>query len=293
MGVVALPSLTDCAHNLITLPGGEVHITGKPPQKNDRCVLMLRGASAEDILKMCLWADAIHRDKAIPYLVIPYLPAARQDRRHPGEALSAKIYADIINSCKFEEVFCFDPHSDVMPALIERCNVTTVKEFLSWAMSNNPWGKWFKARWNGIIAPDAGANKRAQSIADLLSLPLYQGTKIRDVNTGKLKGFRCDNLEDDRSYLIVDDICDGGGTFVGLIEEINKNNRLISFGLYVSHGVFSPGWERLLNLVDEIIVSNSHPGMDKINTGPVPGKMAEIHVLNIDTFLLGKAKRSF
>ncbi len=292
MGVAALPSMTDCAHNLVTLPGGEVHITGRPPLKGDRCVLMVRGAAAEDMIKMCLWADAVHRDKGIPYLVIPYLPAARQDRRYPGEALSAKVYADIINSCKFEEVFCFDPHSDVMPALIERCNVTTAKEALSWCISGNGWGKWLNERYHAVIAPDAGANKRAQSVADLLAIPLYQGTKVRDTQTGKLKSFHCDTLPSDKRYLIVDDICDGGGTFVGLIEDIKSKSKNVSFGLYVSHGVLSPGWERLLKLVEDLLISNSHPGIDKIATTPI-GELTEIHIFAIESFLLGKAKRSF
>ena len=44
--------------------------------------------------------------------------------------------------------------------------------------------------------------------------------------------------------LIVDHICDGGGTFIGLAEELKKKNAGKLF-LAVSHGIFNKGFDDL------------------------------------------------
>jgi ribose-phosphate pyrophosphokinase len=62
---------------------------------------------------------------------LPYFPAARQDRiMMPGEPLSVKVYAQIINAQGYERVMVFDPHSDVTPALLDRAEVTTSLPFV-------------------------------------------------------------------------------------------------------------------------------------------------------------------
>jgi len=56
--------------------------------------------------------------------------------------------------------------------------------------------------------------------------------------------------------LIVDDICDGGGTFLGLAEELKECN---SGDLYlaVSHGIFSKGSQTLLDNFKSIYSTDS------------------------------------
>ncbi|RYF48025.1 MAG: phosphoribosyltransferase [Cytophagaceae bacterium] len=56
--------------------------------------------------------------------------------------------------------------------------------------------------------------------------------------------------------LIVDDICDGGGTFIGLAAELRKlNPERIS--LAVSHGIFSKGIDPLTNWLDHVYTTDS------------------------------------
>jgi len=54
-------------------------------------------------------------------------------------------------------------------------------------------------------------------------------------------------------YIIVDDICDGGGTFNLLAEEFFKDpaSEGAELALFVSHGIFSKG----LNAIDKRITS--------------------------------------
>jgi len=66
--------------------------------------------------------------------------------------------------------------------------------------------------YTGIIAPDKGALNRAEALAHAFEVPLYIGGKTRDFETGKLTGFTMESLPEGGKFLIVDDICDGGGT---------------------------------------------------------------------------------
>jgi ribose-phosphate pyrophosphokinase len=102
----------------------EVTITCRPRAFNDMGTILIA-------------ADALRRAGVKQLsLVIPYFPAARQDRiMVPGESLTVKVYADLINSVGFEEVVVFDPHSDVTPALLDNerdiSNHGFVKEIVS------------------------------------------------------------------------------------------------------------------------------------------------------------------
>jgi ribose-phosphate pyrophosphokinase len=82
-------------------------------------------------------------------------------------------------------------------------------------------------------------------------------SKSRDVKTGKLTGFKvyAEDLEG-KDCLIVDDICDGGGTFIGLAGELKKKNAGNLY-LAVTHGIFSKGFEELEKCFDKIFTTDS------------------------------------
>ena len=56
--------------------------------------------------------------------------------------------------------------------------------------------------------------------------------------------------------LIVDDICDGGRTFIGLAEELKKKNAGDLY-LFVTHGIFSQGFSELKKHFKKIFSTNS------------------------------------
>jgi len=239
------------------MPGGEWHISGDRLDRKQ--IAYVRGASADDLVALAIWADAVHRDGGKPSAIIPYLPGARQDRWHPGEALSAGVYANIINSMKLRRVVCLDPHSDVMPALLNNVTVVPAAEVIRSALGGNN-----NEHIDGVVIPDAGAFKRATAIAEVLEVPCYQGFKHRDRTTGKLSGFSCETVPSKGRLLVVDDICDGGGTFKGLAAAMFTEDRAPipkeRLALYVTHGVFSKGAETLGKVFSAIYTTDSHPG---------------------------------
>lgn len=233
--------------------GGEPHIKISPDfDANRKITITHRLNSFNDLGLLCVTVDALRRmDVKIIDLFIPYFPAARQDRvMIPGEPLSVKVYADIINAMQLNKVFVFDAHSEVTPALLNNStvipNYTFIKEVLNIIGENVK-----------LISPDGGALKKIYKVSEFLGgVDVVECSKSRDVKTGKLSGFKV--YEDDLNgidCLIVDDICDGGGTFVGLAEEL-KNKNAGKLYLAVSHGIFNKGFE-VLNCFDKIFTTNS------------------------------------
>lgn len=248
--------LLDAAHKVFQFPGGESSVDFTTITAT-RQVAHLTGADGNDLMTLAMWADGVHRHKAHSTLLLPYLPGARADR---GVPLGAKVYADFINSLGIDEVITVDPHSDVAPALYNNLHVIHLEELPFWEDK--------KGKWDGIIIPDLGAVKRASAVAAKLDLPTFQAKKLRDFKTGKLSGFECENLPwspigNPGHYLVVDDICDGGGTFLGLADALPPHERL---SLWVTHGIFSnQAAAKLYTKYVAIHTTDSHPGSNLLS----------------------------
>lgn len=186
------------------------------------------------------------RGGKVKTLVLPYIPGARQDRINPtGDNLfAAYSFARDLNARDFNKVIVLDPHSPVAPGFINN-----VVEYPLSEVASRMW-----SGYTGIIAPDKGAKARAEIFATALDIPIYYASKNRDVSTGRLSGFSVD-IPWGGHYLVADDICDGGGTFVGLGEKIKEAGAFAD--LYVSHGIFAKGTRELKNYYKNIYTTDS------------------------------------
>jgi ribose-phosphate pyrophosphokinase len=185
-------------------------------------------------------------------LVLPYLPGARQDRSNPtGDVLfSARSIAREINLRRFSKVVSVDPHSPVMPRYIQNFREYPLERVAE---------KFWKG-YTGVIAPDKGAKDRASRVANAMGLPVYFGGKTRDVSTGALTGFEVEELPKGGHFLVADDICDGGGTFIGLGEKIREQGCYAD--LFVTHGIFSKGTRGMKEIFKNIYTTDTR----QINT---------------------------
>jgi len=248
--------ITTPTFEAMTFPAGEAHIKvanendGKGPLTE---VARAYGADGNDLFTLAMWADAVLRRGARAVLLLPYLPGARADHMD-FVPFGTGVYAEFINSLDVDQVICFDPHSGAMPSLLR--NVTVIdstrlvrRHIVGHADRGGP------QRYDGIIAPDKGAVDRASKVAEATHLPLYRAEKHRNPDTGKLSGFSCEPLPDTGRFLVVDDICDGGGTFMGLAATTGLPAKRL--GLYVSHGVFSRGATQLQEAFGEIWTTDS------------------------------------
>ncbi len=242
--------------------GGEPHIkiTDVPYITNRKvsCTITHRINSMSDLGLLLVATEAL---RGLAYfhkihLIIPYFPGARQDRRMVyGEPLTVKVYTNLINSLYFSSVTIFDPHSDVTPALLNDVIVIDNHELVRDAIENiledSAWTKVY------LVVPDAGATKKATQLAASVRgiAGIIQCEKKRDVETGKLTGFKAEIDKDMMDYplVLVDDICDGGGTFLGLAVELDSDD----LHLVISHGIFSKGFKELAKYYTSIHTTNS------------------------------------
>lgn len=253
-------------HKSFLFAGGEPHIKISDHFDVIKPVTIThRINSFNDLGLICITVDALKRMgvKEIN-LFIPYFPAARQDRvMVPGEPLSVKVYADIINAMALASVTIFDPHSEVTPALLNNCVTISNHEFIKQVIAKI--GDVVK-----LISPDGGALKKIYKISEFLGgAEVVECSKSRDVKTGKLSGFKVYS-EDlaGADCLIVDDICDGGGTFIGLAEALKAKNAGKLY-LAISHGIFSKGFEVFDQYFEQIFTTDSikevdHAGVTQI-----------------------------
>ncbi len=239
----------------IHFPAGEPHIAATEPGAlaGDQ-VALLTGSDADELITLVMWAQAVLADGGAPHALIPYLPGARADR---APRLEAKVYADLINSAGFASVTCLDPHSPVMADMIERLTIVTAADMIAASLTTSYLGSFV-----GVIAPDEGAHERACAVGQRLDLPVFQARKHRDFDTGELTGFSCEYVPPVGDLLVVDDICDGGGTFIGLAGVVpNAKQRL---HLWVSHGVFSGRAANITEHFASVMTTDSYPGCRNI-----------------------------
>lgn len=209
---------------------GENHLQLLSPSSN-RVEIMFRYSGDQSMVQLLLMTDALHRQGANEIdLFIPYFPGARQDRVcNLGEPLSAKVYADLINQQHYRQVTVFDPHSDVVVALLNKVRVIKNHQFIKDVVAE-------LGSDLILISPDAGSNKKIFELASQLGgLEVVRADKLRDVRNGAIIGTEvfCEDLSG-KTALIVDDICAGGRTFIELAKKLKaKNCRKIV--LAVSH----------------------------------------------------------
>lgn len=253
------PGKREIQFQSFTFSGGEPHIKINPDfDVSETVTITHRINSFNDFGLLLLAIDALKRmDVKLINVFIPYFPAARQDRvMISGEPLSVKIYADILNSLKLNKIIVFDAHSEVTPALLDNCEVISNHAFIAEVLKKI--GKEVK-----LISPDGGALKKIYKVSEYLGgVEVVECSKSRDVKTGKLSGFKVynDDLQG-MDCLIVDDICDGGGTFVGLAEELKKKNAGKLY-LAVSHGIFNKGFDVFQKDFEKIFTTNSFREFD-------------------------------
>ena len=256
-------------YSLERFNGGEVHFKlggGIDFAKTEKVIITHRITSSEHIMQILMAKEALQHKKIKSFdLVIPYIPYARQDRRcAEGEAFSMKVFADLINTQGFDHVVTVDAHSDVAPALINNCVNMDNHQYVQQALHKLGFGDTSDQRMI-LVVPDAGASKKSNKLfyetKDFLDI--VQCDKVRDTHTGALSGFKvfADDLKG-KNCIIVDDICDGGRTFVGMAEKL-KEKGAGNIYLFVTHGIFSAGFDKLAEYFTGIACTNSFKDIEE------------------------------
>ncbi len=224
--------------------------------------------SGESFAELLLTLSAI---KDLPVLRslqldIPYFPYSRQDRQcAEGEAFSLRTFVKALAPYLDgvgDRVYTWDVHSHVANELIRTeigCEFNNLQPQL-FLQKFKDRGQEFSAK-TIVIAPDKGAVERATLVQQALGLhSVVYATKVRNPKDGQI--LRTEVPEDvsykGKNLLIVDDICDGGRTFIELAKVLRQFDPS-RIDLYVTHGIFSKGFKVFGGLIDNFHVANLLP----------------------------------
>jgi ribose-phosphate pyrophosphokinase len=255
------PQNSDILFTQMVFPDGQPHIkidvdSLSKAERKAPIRIFTRLASTNDLLLALYTKNTLdYQEFTHVELHVTYLMAARMDRvMLAGEPFSLKVIANILNQGGFTKIRIFDPHSEVSTAVIDR----------SYAVTNHAYVKDCLARYfekygateYSLVSPDAGALKKIHKLAHALNVEnVVECMKERDLKTGALTKFTTATMSlKGHTCFIVDDICDGGGTFVGTAKML-KEKGASKVVLIVSHGIFSKG--TTLENVDEVYTTDS------------------------------------
>jgi ribose-phosphate pyrophosphokinase len=256
------PERSVIAYKPMIFPDGQPHIKIDVQQaaaldKKAPLRIFTRLNNANDLLVALLVKNTLdYLEFEHVELHVSYLLAARMDRvMLDGEPFSLKVIAAMLNQGQFKKVLIFDPHSEVSTALIDRSYAVTNHLFVRDALAD------YANNHQGVtpclVSPDAGALKKIHKLAQFLGIEnVVECMKERDVRTGALTNFKAmtDGLHGQTCF-IIDDICDGGGTFAGTARML-KEKGAVKVVLVVSHGIFSRG--PVIEHVDAVYTTDSY-----------------------------------
>jgi len=193
-----------------------------------------RFESESEFIHLAQLKDLLDHEVLSCQLLLPYLPYGRQDKPISNQQTFAlRTFCKLLNTLGFYRVSCFDPHSEVAGELIDNFYATypvyQVESLLEGGTADL------------LCYPDRGALNKYHK---LFKGGFIHGAKVRDQSTGFITDYELIGDPSGKSVLIVDDICDGGATFVILAKSLIQSGAR-EVHLFVSHGLFSKGTQVL------------------------------------------------
>lgn len=195
--------------------------------------------SEAELMHICQLCHLIrYIDEVEINLNCPYLPYARQDKKVTNETTFSLRTFSIILERFVDKIVVFDAHSDVLYNICD--NMQSLMSFESVDPKDVIEDVFSHSFSDVLCAPDNGAANRYDFNFGIVM------KKVRNQTTGEITGIEIDqdlsNASDltGLSVLMVDDLCDGGRTFIEAAKVLYKHGAK-SVNLYVSHGIFSKG----------------------------------------------------
>lgn len=209
---------------------------------------------AENLIELLVMIDAAKRASAKKVTaIIPYFGYARQDRKdQPRVSITAKLMANLITVAGADRVMTMDLHA------------SQIQGFFDIPVDHLYGSSIFLNHLNNlsdnlaVVSPDVGGIKIARAYAKMLHSDLI----VIDKRRPKQNFAEIMNIigeVDGKDILLVDDLIDTAGTFVGAAKALKENGARKVFGA-VTHPLLSgPAYERINNSgeVDKLFVTDT------------------------------------
>ncbi|TMI85680.1 MAG: ribose-phosphate pyrophosphokinase [Bacteroidetes bacterium] len=213
----------------------------------------------DNLMELLLMIDAARRASAYKVIaVIPYYGYARQDRKDkPRVAIGSKLVANMLVAAGADRVITMDLHAPQIQGYFD-----IPVDHLDSSAVFIPYIQNLRLENLTFAAPDVGAANRIREIASYFEAEMVICDKHRK-RANEIASMIVIGDVEDKDIVLIDDICDTGGTLVksaALLKE--KGAR--SVRALITHPVLSGNaYENIANSVlEELVVCDTIP-LDK------------------------------
>jgi ribose-phosphate pyrophosphokinase len=215
------------------------------------------------------------------HLYTPYFLGSRSDRKFEGGSCNylKDVICPIINSLNFESITVLDPHSHVLEACIN--NFKKMDNFMLTAWVMNLQLKDYNFKNSILVSPDAGASHKIYKLAEQIGYigDIITCSKERDKDGKLTKCIVPLKIEmANKDYIIIDDIIDGGQTFINIAKELKSKPLKGKIYLIVTHGIFSKGFAELSQYFDGIYCTNSYSDIENLVGGAYTKNFKQLNI---------------
>ena len=235
--------------------------------------------TTENLMEIILMIDALKRSSAERITAaIPYLGYSRQDRRSRSArvAISAKVVANMLQSCGVDRVLTMDLHADQVQGFFD---IPVDNIYSAPVLLGNIW----KRNFNNlvVVSPDVGGVVRARALAKRLDCDLAIIDKRRPKpNVASVMNIIGDIR--DRTCIMMDDLIDTANTLCEGAKALNESGAKEIYA-FSTHPVLSgSAVERIINshitevvVTDTIELTESARNCDKIKQLSIAPLLAE------------------
>lgn len=220
---------------------GEIWVKyGENIRGSEVFIIQSTNPPAENLMELLIMIDAAKRASATRITaVIPYFGYSRQDRKdQPRVAITAKLVANLLTVAGADRIMTMDLHA------------AQIQGFFDIPFDHLYGSTMFTGLFNEVkdnlvvVSPDVGGIKMARSYAKRLHADLVVIDKRRPKQNLAEVVHIIGNVEG-KDVLLVDDLIDTAGTFVGAIDALKKEGAKEIYGA-ITHPLFSgPAIERI------------------------------------------------
>lgn len=236
----------------------------------------------DNLMELLICIDALRRASAQRITaVIPYFGYARQDRKTDGRTpISAKLVANLIAAAGADRVLTIDLHAGQIQGFFD---IPTDNMVAQPVMVDDITRRYDCSKLM-VVSPDTGGVVRARFFAKRIGADLAIVDKRRP-EPGKSEVMNIIGDVSGRMCILVDDICDSGGTLVNAAAALMEKGAT-GVSAYITHGVLSNEAVKRIedSVMDELVIC------DTIQPRTEDLKSDKLRVLTVAP-LLGEAIR--
>jgi ribose-phosphate pyrophosphokinase len=211
---------------------------------------------AENLMELLLMIDAARRASAYKLIaVIPYYGYARQDRKdRPRVAIGSKLVANMLVAAGADRIITMDLHAPQIQGYFD----IPVDHLDSHAVFI-PYIENLRLENLTFAAPDVGATNRIREIANYFGCEMVICDKHRK-RANEIASMVVIGDVADRDIVIIDDICDTGGT-LAKSAALLKEKGARSVRALITHPVLSgKAYENIeSSVLEELVVCDTIP----------------------------------